>query len=286
MAQYAVGDIQGCYDPLVRLLDRVQFDPAEDTLVCVGDLVNRGPKSLKTIRFLKSLGASCTAVLGNHDIHLLAMIYGVRTPKPNDTLHKILRASDLQELTVWLRSRPLLVRDKTNKTLVCHAGIYPWWNIQQALDRAAEVESIFSNEQQCIKLLKKIYSNSPSRWSEDLGQTRRARFIINAFTRMRFCSPRGHLNLSESGYSGVGRKNRVPWFEFYNPGLENYRVVFGHWSALGFLNKPQYLCLDSGFVWGRDMTMVKLPNKPKFKKIPKRNIHRFSSHDLLLEREG
>lgn len=272
MARYAVGDIQGCYDPLNRLLERVNFDPAQDTLVCVGDLVNRGPKSLKTLRFLYSLGDSCEVVLGNHDIHLLAMIYGVRTPRAGDTMGKILIAPDLSELTEWLRTRPLLIQDKNNRSLVCHAGIYPWWSVKQAKARAREVESIFADEDQCVALLNKIYSNKPSKWSDGLGKTRRARFIINAFTRMRFCSPRGHLNLKESGYKGVGRKNRIPWFEYHNPGLKDYRVVFGHWSALGFLNQPQSLCLDTGCVWGRSMTMVKLPNKVTNKKIKQHKI--------------
>jgi len=274
MACYAVGDLQGCYDPLQRLLEEVNFDPADDTLLCVGDLVNRGPKSLKVIRFLRSLGASCEVVLGNHDIHLLAMIYGIRQPKPNDTLTKVLDSFDVDETALWLRTRPLLIQKKANKTLICHAGIYPWWTRKQALNRAREVEALFADETKCIALLKKIYSNSPSKWSKDLGKTRRARFIINAFTRMRFCSPRGHLNLMESGYKGVGRKNRIPWFDYHNPGLGDYRVIFGHWSALGFLNTPQALCLDTGFVWGREMTMVKLPDVFNGKIISKKNIFR------------
>jgi bis(5'-nucleosyl)-tetraphosphatase (symmetrical) len=202
------------------------------------------------------------------------MIYGLRSPRPNDTLTKTLRAPDIGELADWLRSRPLLSQNKKTKTLLCHAGVYPWWSVNQALEKAAEVEAVFADEKNCIKLLKKIYSNNPSKWSDDLSHTLRSRFIINAFTRMRFCSPQGHLNLSESGYNGASRKNRIPWFDIYNPGLDDYRVVFGHWSALGFLNRPQFLCLDSGYVWGRDMTMVKLPNKMTNKKITKKRIYR------------
>ena len=272
MARYAVGDIQGCYDPLQRLLEQVNFDPASDTLVCVGDLVNRGPKSLKVVRLLRSLGPACETVLGNHDIHLLAMIYGIRKPRPNDTLSKLLNAPELPEIAEWLRGLPLLIQNKSDKSIVCHAGIYPWWTRKQARDRAKEVERVFHNEEKCIALLNKIYSNSPSRWSDDLGKTRRARFIINAFTRMRFCSPRGHLNLLESGYKGLGNRDRIPWFEFHNPSLDGYRVVFGHWSALGFINTRRTLCLDTGYVWGRQMTMVKLPGTPSDKKISKHNI--------------
>lgn len=258
MAIYAVGDIQGCYDPLARCLDLVNFEPTKDTLWCVGDMVNRGPKSLKVMRLLKSLEDSCCTVLGNHDLHLLALIYGVREPRVSDSLTKILNAPDLPELTDWLRRRPLLFQHKPTKSLLCHAGIYPWWSRKDAKKYAREVEEALSDDAECASLLKKIYGNSPSKWSSALGKTRRRRFIINAFTRMRFCSPQGHLNLSESGYAGRSRKDRIPWFEFFNPRLDNYRVIFGHWSALGFYNQPQALCLDTGYVWGNEMTMVKI----------------------------
>jgi len=259
MALYAVGDIQGCYDQLARLLDSVNYDPTQDRLFCVGDLVNRGPKSLKTLRFLKSLGKSCSAVLGNHDIHLLSMIYGIRNPKANDTLIKVLESEDVAGLARWLRHLPLLVHDEEYKLLMCHAGIYPWWTVKQAKKNAKEVERIFRDEDKCIKLLHKIYANKPSKWDNSLGKTQRRRFIINAFTRMRFCSPQGHLNLTESGYSGRVRKNRIPWFDINNPSLGDHRVVFGHWSALGLMITDQFLSLDTGCVWGRAMTMAKIP---------------------------
>ena len=258
MATYAIGDIQGCYEPLVRLLDRVNFDQSGDTLLCVGDLVNRGPQSLEVVRLLKSLNNQCVSVLGNHDVHLLSMIYGVRRPRPSDTLDSILNAPDLTEISDWLRSRPLLYKNKELKILMAHAGIYPWWSHKQAMKHAREVELTFADESRFKKLLAKVYGNDPSKWRKSLGQTRRTRFIINAFTRMRFCSPKGHLNLTESGYLGKARKNRIPWFKIANPGLGKYRVLFGHWSALGLLNTPNYLCLDTGFVWGEHMTMAKL----------------------------
>lgn len=269
MAYYAVGDIQGCYDPLARLLDEVNFDPAADTLLCVGDMVNRGPKSLKVLKFIKSLENQCVSVLGNHDIHLLAMLYGIRTPRPNDTLKRIIDSPLAPELADWLRERPLLVINEKRKFALCHAGIYPWWSKKEAKNNASEVEAIFSDEQKCIKLLNKIYSNQPSRWSETLGKTQRARFTINAFTRMRFCSPKGHLNLTESGFSGKRRKNRLPWFEIENGAFSDYRIIFGHWSALGLLNRSRHLCLDTGYVWGRHMTLAKIPksNEKKVKFI-------------------
>ncbi|RBP53755.1 symmetrical bis(5'-nucleosyl)-tetraphosphatase [Arenicella xantha] len=259
MAYYAVGDIQGCYDPLARLLEQVNFDPSIDTLWCVGDMVNRGPKSLKTIRLLKSLEKQCVTVLGNHDIHLLAMLYGVREPRPGDTLKKILNAPDASEIADWLRNRPLLAVDPKRKLVMSHAGIYPWWTLEQAQERALDVEKVFQKEYKCIKLLHQIYSNTPSRWSDDLGKVQRRRFTINSFTRMRFCSPKGHLNLVESGFSGKRRKNRLPWFEYDNPSLIDYRVIFGHWSALGLLNTGDFLGLDTGCVWGKDLTMAKIP---------------------------
>lgn len=263
MAHYAVGDIQGCYDPLSRLLDKVAFDPSKDTLLCVGDLVNRGPKSLKTLRLLKSLENQCVSVLGNHDIHLLSMMYGVREPRHHDTLNKIINAHDAQEIADWLRSRPLLHVNTDRQYIMCHAGIYPWWSLKTARKNAKDVESVFQDEVECVKLLKRIYNNHPSKWSDDLSTLHRRRFTINAFTRMRFCNPSGHLNLTESGFNGKTRKNRVPWFEFTNSSLKDYRVIFGHWSALGLLNTDQHLCLDTGCVWDREMTMAKIPRRAK-----------------------
>jgi len=262
MAYYAVGDIQGCYDPLMRLLDQVKFDQNNDTLFCVGDLVNRGPKSLKVLRFLKSLDKQCVTVLGNHDIHLLAMLYGIREPRSRDTLFKIIDAPDASEISDWLRSKPLIVVNNKRKFTMSHAGIYPWWSLKQAIKNAKYVEKQLQDEKKCIRLLSKIYSNSPTKWSSDLGHTQRTRFTINAFTRMRFCSPKGHLNFSESGFNGKTRENRVPWFEFNNEGLSDYRVIFGHWSALGLLNTRHFLALDTGCVWGNHLTLAKIPKNP------------------------
>lgn len=259
MAHYAVGDIQGCYDQLARLLDAVNFDTNTDTLLCVGDLVNRGPKSLKTLRLLINLKNRCVSVLGNHDIHLLSMMYGVREPRQHDTLDKIIVADDAQEIANWLRAQPLLHVDSERKLALCHAGIYPWWSLKEAKKRAANVEAVLQHEEQCRALLKKIYSNEPSKWSKGLSKTEQHRFTINAFTRMRFCKPDGRLDHTESGYQGKSTSQRVPWFNIRNKGLDGYRVVFGHWSALGFLNLNQFLCLDTGCVWGREMTMAKIP---------------------------
>ena len=258
MAIYAVGDIQGCYDPLSRLLDTVNFDQSSDMLWCVGDLVNRGPDSLSVLRLLKSLENQCVSVLGNHDIHLLAMSYGIREHKTHDTLMDVLEAPDLPEIISWLRAKPLLYHDPSSQSLLCHAGIYPFWSRKKALSLALEVHTELLEEDRCINLLKEIYSNTPKRWTDELRGTKRLRFIINAFTRMRFCSPKGNLNMNESGFAGMSRKNRRPWFDLSGTTAINEKIIFGHWSALGLLNTESTLCLDTGYVWGRHMTMAKI----------------------------
>lgn len=278
MATYVVGDIQGCYDPLAKLLDKVNFDQSRDMLVCVGDLVNRGDRSLKVLRFLKSLENQCLTVLGNHDIHLLSLLYGVRLARPSDTLVEILEAPDVGELAEWLRSQPLMLQLEKQKVIICHAGIYPWWSGSQAQGFSDEMSEVFANEKSCITLLRNVYGDLPNKWHDGFGKTRRHRFIINAFTRMRFCSPDGHLNLTESGYSGKSRKNRVPWFTVDNKRLNHYRIIFGHWSALGLLNTEKHLCLDTGCVWGRHLTMAKLPSKPTGERIKESSLLIASNH--------
>jgi len=273
MATYAVGDIQGCYEQLARGLDSINFDQSKDTLLCVGDLVNRGDSSLKVINLLKSLNNQCFTVLGNHDIHLLSIIYGIRTPKATDTVQDILSCSKKQDIADWLRQKPLLIVNKAHRYTVSHAGIYPWWNLKQAQCYASEVENILKNEEKCVKLLNKVYGNKPNKWDESLKRTQRYRFIMNAFTRMRFCSLNKNLNLTESGYKGKSRKNRVPWFDVDNQDLKNYRVIFGHWSSLGLLNTKKHLALDTGCVWGKHLTFAKIPkNSKKLSPIKKKNL--------------
>ncbi|MCL4148733.1 UNVERIFIED_CONTAM: hypothetical protein GTU68_023337 [Idotea baltica] len=273
MSTYAVGDIQGCYDVLSRGLERINFDHSKDVLLCVGDLVNRGPDSLKVVNLLKSLNNQCVTVLGNHDIHLLSMIYGIRTPKYLDSVDDILGCSQKQDIADWFRQKPLMVVNEEQRFVMSHAGIYPWWTLKQASKRAKEVEALLKDETSCIKLLKKVYGNTPNMWDKNLRKTARYRFIMNAFTRMRFCGSGGRLNLDESGYSGKIRKNRIPWFKVENTTLADYRVIFGHWSALGFLNTGNHLGLDTGCVWGRHMTFAKIPKKPNtLKPIKKANL--------------
>jgi len=261
MAVYAIGDLQGCYDPFRALLDSLRFDPANDTLWLTGDLVNRGPKSLKTLRFVKSLGDSAITVLGNHDLHLLALSQG--TTKYNsrfETLRKLLDAPDLDEMVEWLRHRPLAHYDESIGTLLAHAGTLPDWNVQETLARAAEVESVLQGDN-FKTLLSKMYGDSPTKWSPDLSGYQRLRFIINCLTRMRMVSSSHSLDLNYSGSPWSARGDLVPWFHFEDPAWAGTRVVFGHWSTLGLIVLPNLISLDTGCVWGRQLTAVRLDKR-------------------------
>jgi len=269
MAVYAIGDLQGCYDPFCELLDALRFDPAEDTLWLTGDLVNRGPKSLKTLRLVKSLDESVIAVLGNHDLHLLALAAGqVRNSNRFETLQKVLRASDCDELLDWLRHRPLAHHDKKTRTLLVHAGTHPRWSTKKTLARAAEVEAALQGDDY-ESLLGKMYGNMPAQWSGSLTGNKRLRFIVNCLTRMRMLTNEKRLNFSHSGSPYRARKNLTPWYKFENPKWAGTRIVFGHWSALGLIVLPNLISLDTGCVWGRQLTAVRLDKKvPRVIQVP------------------
>jgi bis(5'-nucleosyl)-tetraphosphatase (symmetrical) len=261
MAVYAIGDIQGCYDPLRALLDALRFDPDADTLWLTGDLVNRGPKSLKTLRFVKSLGNSAITVLGNHDLHLLALSAGkLRYRNRFETLQRIFKASDCDDLVDWLRHRPLAHYDKSLKTLLVHAGTHPAWSAKKTIARAAEVEAALQSDKY-KKVLGRMYGNSPVEWSPELAGPQRLRFIINCLTRMRMLTRKKHLSLSHSGSPFQARKNLIPWYAFEDPAWAGTRVVFGHWSALGLIVLPHLISLDTGCIWGRQLTAVRLDKR-------------------------
>ena len=270
MAIYAIGDIQGCYDPFRNLLDEIQFDPDQDQLWLTGDLVNRGPKSLKTLRFVQSLGDSVVTVLGNHDLHLLALAEGkVDGARRFATLQKTLRAPDLEELTDWLRHRPLAHFDKSMNTLLVHAGTHPGWTARQTVALAREVESVLQSDNYPV-LLAKMYGNTPTTWSDKHTGYKRLRFIINCLTRMRMLTAKGRLNFSHAGsaYLSASRKLQ-PWFAQANRAAEDTRIVFGHWSALGLVVLPNLVSLDTGCVWGRQLTAVRLDKKtPRVIQVP------------------
>lgn len=261
MAVYAIGDLQGCYDPFRLLLDKLRFDPDKDTLWLTGDLVNRGPKSLKTLRFVRSLGKSAITVLGNHDLHLLALGTGAtRYGERFESLHKVLAADDCEELLDWLRHRPLAHYDKSLETLLVHAGTHPTWTVKKTLARANEVETALQGKDYKI-LLSKMYGNTPAKWSGKLSGYKRLRFIVNCLTRMRMLTPKMRLNMSFSGSPWRARKDLVPWYDIENPAWAGTRIVFGHWSQLGLIVLPGLVSLDTGCVWGRQLTAVRLDRR-------------------------
>ena len=260
MAVYAIGDLQGCYDPFRRLLDEIVFDPSKDTVWLVGDLVNRGPKSLKTLRFVRSLGDSVVNVLGNHDLHLLALWAGAIDPDARfETLDKLICAPDIDELCHWLRKQPLAHYDETLDTLMVHAGTYPDWGLTKTLARAAEVEAELSGDNYA-RLLYEMYGNTPTGWSGKLKGYKRLRFIINSLTRMRMITAKNKLNFSYSGAPWRARKSLSPWYESACV-TEETRIIFGHWSQLGLIVLPNLISLDTGCVWGRQLTAVRLDKR-------------------------
>ena len=269
MAVYAIGDIQGCYDPFARLLDDLRFDPVSDTLWLTGDLVNRGPKSLKTLRFVKSLGDAAISVLGNHDLHLLALAAGALDGDARfASLDKILDAADCVELVDWLRHRPLAHYDASLDTLLVHAGTHPEWSVAQTLSLAAEVETAL-RKAKFKGVLASMYGNLPKQWSDSLTGKKRRRFIVNCLTRMRMLTPRGSLNFAHSGSPFGARRNLVPWFDYRPRVIQDTRIVFGHWSALGLVVLPKLISIDTGCVWGRQLTAVRLDTAvPQVMQVP------------------
>ncbi len=262
MTAYAVGDIQGCYDSLRRLLDAIHFDEHKDKLWVAGDLVNRGPKSLATLRYLKGLGKRCKAVLGNHDLHLLAVAAGARKSKRGDTIDEILYAPDSDELLDWVRHLPFVRHSKKHNALMVHAGVPPQWDLQQILSHSAELEAVLQSDQ-CDDFLFHMYGNEPDIWSNTLTGHGRLRVIANYFTRMRFCSANGQLELQSKGNQPP--KGFAPWFVHPHARDEHMRVIFGHWAALeGEVFEPGYEALDTGCVWGSRLTAIRLKSGKRF----------------------
>jgi len=261
MSTYFVGDIQGCYTELDALLTRVNFNPDNDTLIAVGDLVARGPDSLRVVERFMALGESATSVLGNHDLNLLSVLHGLRPANPNDQLDSLLNisAAKRERLVEWLCHRPLLIQH--DNFTVTHAGIYPWWSLQQAAELAHEVEAQLQTGQ-VTQLLQAMYGNEPAHWSSSLSGFDRYRFIVNAFTRMRYCKSDGALNLkSKESPQHNSTSNLKPWFHWW-PEQLNHWVIFGHWAALqGHTNRRDIIALDTGCVWGNNMTLMQWPER-------------------------
>lgn len=258
MSLYIVGDLQGCLDPLQRLLQQVAFEPGKDQLWSTGDIINRGPRSLDTLRFVKSLGSNFRMVLGNHDLHLLAVALAGKTAKRGDTLSEIIKAPDADELIDWLKHQPLLIHDVNTRTVLVHAGIPHIWSLNKALALAQEVEHVLQSRD--IKaFLQHMYGNEPDCWSDDLSGFDRLRVITNYFTRMRVCTSKGALDLSFKGPENESPVGTRPWFSHdRDASIRQDHVYFGHWAALGSKHIGScFHALDSGCVWGQCLTMVR-----------------------------
>lgn len=265
MAVYAIGDIQGCYEPLQRLLDLLNFDPAADRLWLVGDLVNRGPQSVEVLRLVYGLGEQAITVLGNHDLTLLAVAAGQVKPKRKDTFHSILDAPDCRELLDWLRQRPLLHHDQALGFTMVHAGLPPQWDLPLAQRSAAELESVLRGPRY-RDFLERMFGSEPSRWRDKLSGYDRLRFIVNALTRIRFCAADGTLSFAEKGPPDSQDLRWLPWFAVPGRRSADLKLVFGHWAALGYYRAPGVYALDSGCVWGNRLTAIRLdaPEVPAF----------------------
>jgi bis(5'-nucleosyl)-tetraphosphatase (symmetrical) len=260
MAVYAIGDLQGCLDPLKRLLDRIAFDPARDRLWFCGDLVNRGPASLETLRYVRELGDLAVCVLGNHDLHLLATAWADSRPrKKRDTLDDILAAPDRMELLEWLRRRPMLHHDPERDFTLVHAGLPPQWDLAAARAAAAELEAVLGGDR-FVDFLREMYGNLPDRWHDDLEGTDRLRYIVNAFTRMRYLRMDGSLDCDNHGATHRASPDLLPWFRFPGRRSAGLRLVFGHWSTLGEISHEGAFSLDTGCIWCGRRTALCLDN--------------------------
>ena len=261
MAVWAIGDLQGCHEPTLRLLDRIRFDPARDVLWFCGDLVNRGGESLETLRLVHSLRANCVSVLGNHDLSLLAV--SERTPeeqrKVNPDLLRVLEADDRDELLGWLRGRPLLHVDRSLGWMMVHAGLAPKWTSTLAEKYAHEVEAHLRGDGY-RRLLKNMYGDRPA-WSPKLTGSDRDRAIINVFTRLRYCSPRGRIAFEEKGAPGTQAAGLYPWYAVPGRAERDLRIVCGHWSSLGLFIGVGVHAIDTGAVWGGQLTALQLDSE-------------------------
>ena len=261
MATYAIGDVQGCDDALQRLVEQIQFDPVSDRLWFVGDLVNRGPDSLKVLRYIKSLGTAAVVVLGNHDLFLLAVAEGIATPSAQDTLQPILAAPDRDELLGWVRQQRLLYRE--HPFVLVHAGILPQWSIDEAEELAHEVETGLRSPYY-KNVLCALYPSKHLQWSSNLTGPTRLATIIKVLTRLRACSADG---LMESSYSGPPDQipaGFLPWFRIENRERRDTTIVCGHWASLGLHCEENLLAIDSGCVWGRQLTAMRLEDREVF----------------------
>ena len=257
MARWAIGDVQGCSSELDELLTRIRFNADRDQLWFTGDLVNRGPQSLAVLRRVRALAANAIVVLGNHDLHLLAVaLLPGRKQRRSDTLEEILAAPDREALYAWLLSRPLAHYDQARNDLLVHAGVVPQWHAQRVALLADEVSQALQHDP--VKLLAGMYSDEPDQWDERLSGQARARFVINVLTRIRVCTTDGRIDLKQKGSPAEAREPWMPWFLVSERATAATRIIFGHWSTLGFYRNDGVLGLDTGCVWGGALTAVNL----------------------------
>lgn len=259
MPTYAIGDIQGCFDSLLRLLDKINFDTYQDTLWFTGDLVNRGPQSLEVLRFVKKL-KNTHIVLGNHDLHLLSIVYRGLQRDPENSLQAVLNAPDKDELCTWLRNQPLLYHDAHSGYTLVHAGLPPQWDLQKAMACAHEVEAVLRGENY-TEFFKNMRGNAPCQWRDNLTGWERLRYITNCLTRLRFCDIKGNLELTAKGVHAIS-SDYFPWFKVPHRRSQSLAILFGHWAALqGQTDEPNVYALDTGCVWGHCLTAMRLEDK-------------------------
>lgn len=273
VSTYLIGDIQGCDAALQRLLQHISFSPSRDTLYLLGDLINRGPDSAQVLRRCIALGDSVKPLLGNHDLHLLATAHGVRKPGKRDTLQSILNAPDHAFLLDWVAQQPLarsLQSSNGQRLLMVHAGVLPQWTLEDALLYAQEVHQKLKSEE-LGDFLKNMYGNMPNQWSEDLLGYDRLRVVVNALTRIRFCTPEGTMDFESSESAADAPAGVIPWFECPNRKTAKDILAFGHWSTLGLVNRPHLIALDTGCVWGGCLTAMELSGD-----FTERHIHQIS----------
>jgi bis(5'-nucleosyl)-tetraphosphatase (symmetrical) len=264
MSTYVIGDIQGCYHCLQILLEKINFCSQTDRLWLVGDLINRGPRSLEVLRFIKSLGTTAQIVLGNHDLGLLIHWRNKHIMKHTEFLDEILSAPDAEELLDWLRKQPLMYSDKEKRIILVHAGLYPFWSIETAQQHATLLSQALQSEQ-FSAVLSELAGDQPTRWKEQLPVIEQYRFICNAFTRMRYLSPDGTLHLKQKGPEPFINESLFAWFLHPALELQDYRLIFGHWAALqGKCTHPQIEAIDTGCVWGGELTALRIEDNLRF----------------------
>ena len=264
MALYLIGDVQGCDDALARLLDKIAFSPSRDTLVLLGDLVNRGPASAAVLRRVRAFGGAARSLLGNHDLHLLGVAHGARKPGRRDTLAGIVDAPDRDALLDWLRHQSMALHQRIGgeDLLMVHAGVLPQWSLAQTLALAAEVETVLRGPT-LSDFLHRMYGNEPAQWRDELAGLDRLRIVVNALTRLRFCTPEGRMDFDTKDGAAAAPEGYLPWFDVPGRRTADATVAFGHWSTLGWVSRPDLIATDTGCVWGGCLSAARIGATPR-----------------------